>query len=222
MHTERARETKREYGWRGVGQGWDWAQEHAAKVARCVCVHAWAQEHAAAAANAPGSLRAGRLRSPLTLILQAQIPAIPGRCRRRRRRRRWWRRPGRQMAEGMVGAPHCLLYARRGGGSRGRGEARWPVGGRRFSGARRRWRRGCGVLRRWRCPLAEGTMAAARAKSGPDLGPAGRGRCKLGLFVAVFAVATEVIGGRVRPAMRRRCSLVRLVSARRRGRWFCS
>jgi hypothetical protein len=55
-------------------------------------------------------------------------------------------------------------------------------------------------------------MAAVRAKSGPDLGPAGRGRCKLGLFVAVFAVATEVIGGRVRPAMRRRCSLVRLVS----------
>jgi hypothetical protein len=113
----------------------------------------------------------------------------------------------------MVGAPPGRLYARRGGGSRGRGEASWPIGGRRFSGPRRRWRRGSGVLRRWRCPLAEGSMAAARAKSGPDLGPAGRGRCKLGQFVAVYAVATEVNGGRVRPAMQRRCRLVRLVSA---------
>jgi hypothetical protein len=140
--------------------------------------------------NAPGSLRAGRLRSPPTPILHPQIPAISSRCRRRHRR--WWRCPGRQMAEGMVGAPHCLLYARRGGGFRGRGEASWPVGGRRFSGPRGRWRRGGGVLRRWRCPLAEGSLAAARATSGPDLGPAGCGRCKLGQFVAVYAVATEV------------------------------
>jgi hypothetical protein len=32
------------------------------------------------------------------------------------------------MAEGMVGAPYYLLYVRRGGISRGHGEARWPVG----------------------------------------------------------------------------------------------
>jgi hypothetical protein len=78
----------------------------------------------------------------------------------------------------------------------GRGEASGPVGGRRFSGPRRRWRCGGGVPRRWRCHLAEGSMAAARAASGPDLGPAGRGRCKLGQLVAVYAVATEVMAAR--------------------------
>jgi hypothetical protein len=69
----------------------------------------------------------------------------------------------------MVGAPHCLLYARRGDGFLGRGEARWPVGGQRFSGPRRR---GCGSdeLLQW-CALAVAVRPCGKGEFGGDAGP---------------------------------------------------